>query len=338
MNLLLNLGEQSYDIIVERGALHKIGSYLNLQRKVLILTDSGVPIQYSRKVLASSREGYVYTIPQGEKSKCFDCYRDILSFMVEKSFTRTDCVVCVGGGVCGDLGGFVAATYMRGIDFYNVPTTLLSQVDSSIGGKVAIDLMGVKNIVGAFYQPKRVVIDSNTLLTLDKRQVNAGLCEAIKMAATCDKELFELIEKSENLDSDIDEIIIKSLKIKAHVVEIDPKEKNLRKVLNFGHTIGHAVESDEKLGNLLHGECVAIGMLPMCSQDVRERLSALLQKYSLPTRINSDVDTLISYIKRDKKAKGDTLTVICVESIGEFIMKEIEISEIKEYINGGIFS
>lgn len=336
MILSLNLGEQSYDIIVERGALDKIGSYLNLNRKVLILTDSGVPSEYSQSVLSASLEGYVYTIPQGEKSKCFDSYKEILTFMVDKSFTRTDCVVCVGGGVCGDLGGFVAASYMRGIDFYNVPTTLLSQVDSSIGGKVAIDLSGVKNIVGAFYQPKRVVIDSNTLSTLDKRQTSAGLCEAIKMAATCDKELFELIEKSESFNDDIDEIIIKSLKIKGHVVEIDPKEKNLRKVLNFGHTIGHAVESDEKLGNLLHGECVAIGMLPMCSPGVRGRLKAVLEKYSLPTSINSDADTLISYIKRDKKAKGDLITAIYVQEIGSFEMKEMKISDMKEYINGGI--
>ena len=336
MILTLNLGEQSYDIVVERGALESIGSYLNLDRKVLILTDSGVPTEYSQRVLDASKEGYVYTIPQGERSKCFDSYKDILSYMVERAFTRTDCVVCVGGGVCGDLGGFVAASYMRGIDFYNVPTTLLSQVDSSIGGKVAIDLGGVKNIVGAFYQPKKVVIDSNTLKTLDKRQVNAGLCEAIKMAATCDRELFELIEGSESFERDIDEIIIKSLKIKAHVVEIDPKEKGLRKVLNFGHTLGHAQESIARLGELLHGECVAIGMMPMCGQKTKKRLKAVLEKYNLPTALKADTDTLISYIMRDKKARGDKITVIYVEEIGTFEMREIKIEEIKEYIVRGI--
>ena len=336
MILPINLGEQSYDIIVERGALDKIGSYLNLNRKVLILTDSGVPVEYGKKVLSACKEGYIYTIEQGEKSKSLDNYREILGFMVEKAFTRTDCVVCVGGGVCGDLGGFVASSYMRGIEFYNVPTTLLSQVDSSIGGKVAVDLNGVKNIVGAFYQPKMVVIDSNTLKTLDKRQVSAGLCEAIKMACTCDAELFEFIEKSDNFEKDIDEIIIKSLKIKGRVVEIDPKEKNLRKVLNFGHTIGHAVESDESLGGLLHGECVAIGMLPMCSLKVRERLEAVLKKYSLPTELRGNDDALISYIMRDKKARGNQITVIFVNEIGTFEMREIMISELKEYINGGI--
>lgn len=336
MILPLNLGEKSYDIVIERGALKNIGSYLKLGRKVLILTDSGVPSEYAKSVLSACKEGYIVTVAQGEGSKSFDSYKMILSQMVKYGFTRTDCVVAVGGGVCGDLGGFVAASYMRGVDFYNIPTTLLSQVDSSIGGKVAIDFEGVKNIVGAFYQPKKVVIDSDTLKTLDKRQVNAGLCEAIKMAATCDKELFELIENSSDLERDIDEIIVASLKIKRHVVEIDPTEKGLRKVLNFGHTIGHAVESDEKLGNLLHGECVAIGMLPMCSEDVRGRLETVLKKYSLPTGINSDADTLISYITRDKKAKGSLITVIFVNAIGSFEMKEIEITEMKDYINRGI--
>ena len=336
MVLQVKHSEGCYDIVIERGALNKIGELLNLNRKVLILTDSGVPTEYSRKVSSFCADGYIYTIPQGEKSKSFDSYREILSFMAEKAFTRTDCVVAVGGGVCGDLGGFVASTYMRGIDFYNVPTTLLSQVDSSIGGKVAIDLCGYKNIVGSFYQPKKVVIDSDTLKTLDKRQISAGLCEAIKMAATCDSDLFELIENSVCLDCDIDEIIVKSLKIKGDVVEKDPKEKGLRKVLNFGHTIGHAVESDESLGGLLHGECVAIGMMPMCARGVQKRLKAVLEKYGLPTSTSKDADTLVSYIARDKKAKGDLITVIFVNEIGTFEMKDIPINDIKEYINRGI--
>ena len=330
MILPINLGEQSYDIVVERGSLNKIGSYLDLNRKVLILTDSGVPSEYSKKVHSFCKEGYIYTIEQGEKSKSFENYGKILAYMVEKSFTRTDCVVCVGGGVCGDLGGFVASSYMRGIDFYNVPTTLLSQVDSSIGGKVAIDFGGVKNIVGAFHQPKKVVIDSDTLKTLDKRQVYAGLCEAIKMACTCDKELFEMIEQSNDLESDIEEIIEKSLKIKGDVVEKDPKEKNLRKVLNFGHTIGHAVESQ---GDFLHGESVAIGMVKLCSQNVKERLKRVLEKYSLPTDATYDSEILLDFIEKDKKAKGEHIVIIYVEEIGTFEMREILIGDIKKYID-----
>lgn len=336
MILPLNLGENSYDIVVERGSLKKIGSYLNLDRKVLILTDSGVPDEYSKMVKDASKEAYIYTIPQGEGSKSFDSYKAILSFMVEKSFTRTDCLVSVGGGVCGDLGGFVASTYMRGIDFYNIPTTLLSQLDSSIGGKVAIDLGGVKNIVGAFYQPKKVIIDSNTLKTLDVRQKMAGLCEGIKMAVSMNKALFEKIEASANLDSDIDEIIIESLKLKKNVVEIDPHERGLRRVLNYGHTIGHAIESNEELGKLLHGECVALGMLPLCSQNVYARLKSVLEKYNLPTKYDTDPDILISYIKKDKKASGDFVTIVYVDKIGEFEFKKLKIDEMKKYIDGGI--
>ncbi len=334
MILPMNLDKQSYDIVVERGSLDRIDRYLNLKRKVLVLTDSGVPTEYSKSVLSACQQGYIYTVPQGERSKSFGCYGEILTFMVEKAFTRTDCVVSVGGGVCGDLGGFVASTYMRGIDFYNVPTTLLSQVDSSIGGKVAIDFAGVKNIIGAFYQPRCVVIDPNTLQTLDKRQLHSGLCEAIKMACTSNSDLFELIEKSKNLESDLDEIIIKALEIKKNVVEIDPTEKGLRKVLNFGHTIGHAVESQEELGNLLHGECVAIGMLSMCSDSVYTRLKAVLEKYSLPTEARGDYEALISFISRDKKANGKKITVVYVDKIGSFQFKEIAIDEMKEYIRG----
>ena len=333
MTLRINLGEQSYDIVVEKGSLKNASNHLDLNRKVLILTDSGVPKMYSEAVLKCCKEGYVYVIKQGEKSKSFKSYTEILKFMVEKSFTRRDLVVCVGGGVCGDLGGFVASTYMRGIDFYNVPTTLLSQLDSSIGGKVAIDFEGIKNIVGAFYQPKKVLIDMDTLKTLEKRQLYAGLCEGIKMAACCDKELFELIENSTDLEKDLEKIIIGGLKIKADVVEKDPKEKNLRKVLNFGHTIGHAVESHS--GELLHGECVSIGMLYFSSKSVRERLKRVLEKYNLPTSYNADFNELTEYINRDKKSKGDSVSVIAVKEIGSFEIIDMKKSEIEFLLKGG---
>jgi 3-dehydroquinate synthase len=335
MIIPLNLGEQSYDIVLERGALNKASEYLNLNRKCLIVTDSGVPSEYAQAIKNQAKEGYICVIPQGEKSKSFDNYKMLLEKMIEYSFTRTDCVIAVGGGVVGDLSGFVASSYMRGVDFYNIPTTLLSQVDSSIGGKVAIDVSGVKNIIGAFYQPKKVLIDSDTLKTLEIRQVNAGLCEAIKMSLTSDKELFSIIENSTDLINDIDTIIEKSLLIKKNVVEIDPKEKGLRKVLNFGHTIGHAIESYMD-GKLLHGECVALGMLPLCSQSVKARLIKILEKYSLNNSVNIDTDILISYIIHDKKSSGTKITTILVNEIGSFEMREMEIENMREYINGGI--
>lgn len=332
MVITVSLGEQSYDIILERDAINKASSIFNLARKVLIVTDSGVPTEYAKAVASQCKSPYIVTIPNGEASKCLESYIMLLDKLVKESFTRTDCVVAVGGGVVGDLAGFVASSYMRGIDFYNIPTTLLSQVDSSIGGKVAIDFKGVKNIVGAFYQPKGVIIDPNVLKTLDKRQFSAGLCEAIKMSANFDAELFELIASTKNIENDIDIVIEKSLKIKRDVVEKDPKEKNLRRVLNFGHTIGHAIESDNNLSAYLHGECVALGMLPMSSTEVRKALIPVLEKYNLPTQISVSPKSLVDFITHDKKASGDEVTIVYCEKIGSFEMKKIKISDIEGYI------
>lgn len=336
MVLHVNTIESGYDIILSRGALDKASCYFNLDRKVIIITDSGVPKEYARTIKDQCKEAYIYTLPQGEQSKSIDNYIKALQFLVEQGMTRTDCVVAVGGGVVGDFSGFVASTYMRGIDFYNIPTTFLSQVDSSIGGKVAIDFMGVKNIVGSFYQPKGVLIDSNTLKTLDKRQLHAGLCESIKMAATSDKELFELIENSTDLDLDLDTIIEKSLIIKRDVVEKDPKEKGLRRVLNFGHTIGHGIESKYGLKGYLHGECIGMGMLPMCSESAKQRIKALLNKYQIPCDIDLSKVEIMDYIKKDKKASGSQITIVYVEELGTFELKKIDIDEIQEYIKRGL--
>ena len=172
-----------YDIVLENGALSRISEYLDLKRKVLVVTDSGVPSEYAETVASESLCPVTVTIPSGENSKNIDTFSRLLSVMLENGFTRHDCVVAVGGGVVGDIGGFAAATYMRGIDYYSIPTTLLSQVDSSIGGKTAIDFGGVKNSVGAFYQPAKVVIDPSALRTLPERHIHAGLAESVKMAA-----------------------------------------------------------------------------------------------------------------------------------------------------------
>ena len=318
-----------YNIVLKRGILGNLSDYLNLERKALIVTDSGVPKNYSETVAKQCKTPFIVTIEQGEKSKNFDNYKMLLSKMVEYGFTRSDCVVAVGGGVVGDLSGFVASSFMRGVDFYNIPTTLLSQVDSSIGGKVAIDFEGYKNIVGAFYPPKAVIIDSETLKTLDIRQISNGLAESLKMSLTSDKELFSLFE-NEDIMQNIDRIIEASLKIKRYVVENDEKENGLRKILNFGHTLAHAIESENNMQNLYHGECVALGMIPMCSENVRKRLVPVLEKLNLPTKINYDTDKILKAIGHDKKASGDEITVVFVLEIGEFQMKTMPICEIKE--------
>ena len=205
--LHMELGDRGYDITVERGALLRAGQLMRLDRKVLILTDDGVPSQYANTVAAQCKKPTLVTLPAGEQNKCIETYTDILRKMVSEGFDRGDCVVAVGGGVMGDLGGFVAATYMRGVDFYNIPTTLLSQIDSSIGGKVAVDLDGYKNIVGAFYQPQAVVIDPDVLATLDARQLGCGMAEAIKIFATFDADMFSFIER-EGCGVDLDKVIL----------------------------------------------------------------------------------------------------------------------------------
>lgn len=332
MILNVTMKDASYEVVIERHSLDKIDEYLNLNRKVLILTDSGVPTIYAKKVQEVSLEAYIYTIPKGETSKSFENFGRILDFMIQNTFSRTDCVVAVGGGVVGDLAGFVASCYMRGIDFYNIPTTLLSQVDSSIGGKTAIDKMGIKNVVGAFYPPKKVVIDSEVLKTLDARQVHSGLVESLKMGATSDLELFELIEKSTDLFGDIDEIIIKSLMVKKSVVEEDPKEQGVRKILNFGHTIGHAIEASGAFNELLHGECVGVGMLYLSGDKTRKRIEKILGKYQLPTKVDLTSDELFKYINLDKKRSGDYLSIIYVEEIGTYEIKKILLEDIKQYL------
>ncbi|MBR5472885.1 MAG: 3-dehydroquinate synthase [Clostridia bacterium] len=308
----------SYNIYLERGALNRASEYFNLDRNALIVTDSGVPSEYAECVAAQCKNAVVVTFVQGEASKNFDTYKSILETLVKGGFTRTDCVVAVGGGVTGDMAGFTAATFMRGIDFYNIPTTVLSQVDSSVGGKTAIDFDGYKNIVGAFHQPKGVIIDPDTLKTLPGRQISNGLSESVKMALTYDKELFELFEGD---DFNIDTVIERSIKIKRSVVEADEKESGLRKVLNFGHTVGHAIESNTP--SLYHGECVALGMLPMCSDKVRQRLVPVLKKLNLPTINSCETQKIIDTMSHDKKMAGDMISVVRVDDIGTFSITKL---------------
>ncbi|MBR5922341.1 MAG: 3-dehydroquinate synthase [Clostridia bacterium] len=304
-----------YDIIIERGALKKASEYFNLDRKVLVITDSGVPGEYANTVADAAKESLVLVIPEGEKSKSFENYVKILEALLGADFTRSDCVVAVGGGVVGDMAGFAAATYMRGIDFYNIPTTVLSQVDSTIGGKTAIDFGGYKNTVGAFYPPKRVLIDADTLSTLDDRQISNGLAEALKISATFDAGLFAVFENGEAKNC-LEEVIKKSVSIKKKVIEADEYEAGLRRVLNFGHTLGHAIESADS--GLLHGECVGIGMLYMCSVSVKKRIESALKKLDLPTGAAVDFMKIEHAVLHDKKASGNSITTVFVDEIGSY--------------------
>ena len=340
MKITVELGQNRYDILLEAGCLNRAGELLHLNRKVLIVTDSGVPPAYADTVAASCLSAEIVRIPQGEASKSLDHFRLLLRRMLAFGMTRGDCVAAVGGGVVGDLAGFAAACYMRGIDFYNIPTTVLSQVDSSIGGKTAVDLDGIKNVVGAFYQPRRVLIDPRTLSALPRRHIVNGLAEAVKMALCFDADGFARFENTD-WENEIaalsggqpvpvlEEIIADALKTKKRVVELDEKEQGLRRVLNFGHTFGHGIESLYGGKSLLHGECVALGMLPMCSCEVRERLLPVLKKLGLPVTCSADPGRVIQAVLHDKKAYAGKIRAVFVEEVGAFTELELSPEELK---------
>ena len=332
--LHLNLGEKSYDITVGRGMLCRAGEVFDLDRKALVVTDSGVPSEYAKAVAACAKDARIVTVPMGEGSKSTEGLSAVLGEMCDFGMTRGDCVVAVGGGVVGDLAGFAASVYMRGIDFYNAPTTVLSQVDSSIGGKTAVNLGGIKNIVGSFKQPKAVLIDTDVLSTLSQRHLTTGLCEAIKMAATSDRDLFERLESLDKngIYDNIEEIIIKALKIKRGVVEEDVCEKGPRRILNFGHTLGHGIEAVEGLGGLYHGECVALGMLPVISGEAKCRLISLIKKVGLPTEYKGDIKAALSYVLHDKKCSGGLISVVLCDKIGTCKIEKMSIDEFSKTV------
>lgn len=334
MKLTMQLKSRSYDIILKGGCLANLHQFTNVQnRKVFVLTDDGVPRQYAETIAAQCPDSTIYTIPQGEGSKCLKVYGQILQGMLEFGMDRKDLLVAVGGGVVGDLGGFCAASYMRGIDFVNCPTTVLAQVDSSIGGKTAIDLGATKNIVGAFWQPKVVLVDFDTLATLPRRHVVNGLAEALKTALIGDPQLFALFEK-EHPEEEIEQIVYRSLKFKKRIVEQDEREGGMRACLNFGHTIGHGIEAvkgvrGRRTTGLYHGECVALGMLPMIEDPALvKRVRAIYRTLGLPTGTGANKAKVLEYMQHDKKARGSSITVIKCPGLGCWRADTLPIAEL----------
>lgn len=333
MTLTVELGPASYPIAVERGALARLRDLLKLDRKVLIVSDQGVPRQYIDRAAAQCGQPVVEILPQGEGSKTFDQVARLCRVMLEGHFSRRDCVMAVGGGMTGDLAGFAAACYMRGVDFYNVPTTLLSQVDSSIGGKTGVNLDGVKNIVGAFWQPKAVVIDPDTLETLPPRLWAEGMAEVLKMALTSDAAFFAELERGDLRDRP-EELICRALSIKKSVVERDEREAGPRRLLNFGHTIGHGMETAAG-GRLFHGECVALGMLPMCAPGLRPRVAAALKMWGLPTQEDLPKDQVWAAMAHDKKGGAEGFAAVFVDAPGEGYIKPVSREELREILEEG---
>lgn len=332
--LEVDLGVNSYDILIGKGLIDEIGLHINsVGGKVFIITDSNVaPLYLDRVSNSIKRRGFSVAsiiLNAGESTKVFSTMPRIFSSMLAFKITRSDLVITLGGGVIGDLGGFVAATYLRGVDFVQVPTSLLAQVDSSVGGKVAIDLPEGKNLVGAFYQPKKVIIDTDTLKTLTNKFYKDGMAEVIKYGCIKDKKLFEKLEKihsREELFDNIDDIVYTCCNIKRKVVEADEKDTGERILLNFGHTYGHAVEKAYNFSGYSHGEAVAIGMyyitcisekLGQTEKGTAERIKNILVNYGLPFECELNENSLLNLIGNDKKNFGNTLKVVLLEKIGK---------------------
>ncbi len=369
MTLRFDSSGVRYDISVGSGLLSQAGRLFDLERKVLVITDEGVPEEYAATVLRQCREPYLLVLPQGEGSKSIATLERIFDELLRAGFTRKDAIVAVGGGVVGDVSGFAAACWQRGIDYYNVPTTLLSQVDSSVGGKTAVNFHGIKNIVGAFHHPSGVIADTSVLETLSPRLFAEGMAEVIKMAATLDASLFELLESTDDVHPLLPEVIYRALKLKLDVVAQDPSEKGLRAVLNFGHTIGHAVEAAGALrpeeghgvasrplpegplplteprvatsmaplrpkgAGYFHGEGVAIGMTYTSEGEARERIEKLLLKYGLPVSDPFDPQDLMRLALKDKKRGEAGTKIVWVDAIGSYSFRNLDDTQLFTLIN-----
>ncbi len=320
--------QRDYDIVLEHGAVDRVNEYIDKDAHVFIVSDTGVPEIWKQKLTEQFSNSVLYVFEQGEQSKNMKTYQAILADMLKNKVSRKDILIALGGGVVGDMAGFAAASYMRGIRFVNIPTTLLSQIDSSIGGKTAIDFEGVKNCVGAFWQPSLVVIDPDVLSTLDERQIRCGLAEAIKTGLIGDESLFEIFESDDYIDH-IDTIIEKSLRYKKKIVEEDENETGLRKLLNFGHTFGHAFESSSE-GKYLHGECVAMGMMTILgNNEIKDRVEKALKRVGLPLECSYDKREIVNLISNDKKASHGSVTIVQVETVGDGHLEDWSIEQIE---------
>ena len=333
-----------YEVVIGAGVSGRIGEYLTAlgrKGKVMIVTDSHVAPLYAEGVadelVYRGFEPSIFTFDAGEESKNLKTYGEILSFLAEEGFSRTDTVLALGGGVTGDMAGFAAATFMRGVAFVNMPTTLLAAIDSSVGGKTAVDLPQGKNLVGAFYQPSLVLFDTDFMKTLPYDEIRNGLGEGVKYAVLEGGEIFDIL--SEGLTSDnLEDFIYLCVEAKRRIVEADEKEKGTRKLLNLGHTVAHAVETLTEFV-VPHGVAVAYGVRVMArlacqrgelSEEEFYKIEEILLTNDLALEL-SPIEELIPYFTADKKRAGDTLTLVTIAGIGDCRLTEIPIGEAAEY-------
>lgn len=355
--ITVRLPGNQYQIIIERRLLNRAGEEIRKVydgKNIFIVTDDVVGPLYEEilreGITSQNYHVETLTVPAGEPSKSHETLIQVYNFLLKKGASRRDLLVALGGGVVGDLAGFAAATYMRGMPYVQIPTSLLAQIDSSIGGKVAVNLPKGKNLVGAFYHPKVVLIDPECLKTLDQRYLSDGAAEAVKYGCIRDPEMFGIFQRMDSIDDlleHIGEIIYRSCCIKRDVVEKDEKEQGERMILNFGHTIGHAIESHYQYQRYTHGESVAIGMAYIA--DISEKYSyapagtaqkirEVLKKLNLPTMLDENVhEALVERIFSDKKNSLEISNLIMIKDIGEVFIKKVKTQELRGFFREGGF-
>ncbi|GMR04757.1 MAG: 3-dehydroquinate synthase [Thermodesulfobacteriota bacterium] len=351
----VELGPRSYPIEIERGILDHVGERLveaGLEGRAAVVTNPLVGGLYNKRLLSSLKkagfDAFTITIPDGEEYKTLSEASKIYDALIEHRMERSSPVVALGGGVIGDITGFAAATYLRGVPYVQVPTTLLAQVDSSVGGKTAVNHKKGKNLIGSFYQPAAVYIDPDVLNTLDERDVRSGMSEVVKYGVIRDAEFFRFLEaNAENLLKLKDEILTaikRSCEIKAEVVSADEREETgVRAVLNFGHTFGHAIETLSGYGTFKHGEAVSIGMvmaaalsvrLGLCEAELGDRLQVLLASLGLPVKPPAlNAASIIEALRHDKKVASGRLRFVLARGVGSVVLRDVTEDEIEEFLS-----
>ena len=350
MKTIAVTASKSYNVIIAPGLLKTAGQQLRAVTKAqtaAIITDSNVGPLYA-ETLKKELEGAgfsacMFTFPAGEASKTAETYLQILQFLAKNHLTRSDVIVALGGGVTGDMAGFAAATYLRGIDFVQIPTSLLAMVDSSVGGKTAIDLPQGKNLAGAFYQPLLVLCDTDLLSTLPEENFLDGCGEIVKYGVLGNRELLKILQEA-GTDFDLESVVAACVEMKRDIVNADEFESGSRQLLNLGHTLGHAVEKNSGYA-LSHGTCVAIGLAVvtraaekegLCpGEDAREILNTI-KKLNLPTRTDLSMDVLMDTMLSDKKRRADTITCVVPHSIGNCMLEKMTFPRLRAFMEAGM--
>lgn len=336
---------RSYDVIIGQGLLPDTGSYIRQVASpaaAVIVADDTVAALYAQTVIASIEEAGIHTLlfsfPHGEESKNPQILFELLEFLAEHAITRTDLIVALGGGVTGDMAGFASSVYLRGLDFIQIPTTLLAAVDSSVGGKTAVNLTAGKNLAGSFHQPSLVLCDTDTLATLPEDEFASGMAEVIKYGILSDAELFSLLEHEDARDH-LAEIIHRCVSIKKELVMADEFDTGSRQLLNLGHTLAHAIEKQSSF-TINHGHAVAIGLTAIArcayacglsAEDSSQRIAALLIKYHLPISCDYSTEELCQIILKDKKRSGQTINLVIPRRIGDTYLQKIDIAQLEEF-------